>query len=165
MPLLIRAYKKLVDNGVKHNLVLVGRYGWMFEEVLKQIDVLHLEDKILLTGYVPQADLPWVYNLSSLFVYPTIYEGFGLPVLEAMACGIPVITTEVSSLPEIVGEAGVLVPVNDEQALYMAMDRVLKDSELYRDLTSMGPKRASKFSWQQTAQLTLQVYRQVKEVS
>lgn len=165
LPLLIRAYKKLVDNGVKHNLVLVGRYGWMFEEVLQQINVLNLEDKVFLAGYVPQADLPLVYNLSSLFVYPTIYEGFGLPVLEAMACGIPVITTEVSSLPEIVGEAGVLVPVNDEQALYLAMDRVLKDPELYRDLTSKGPKRAAKFSWQRTAQLTMQVYRQVKEVS
>lgn len=165
LPILIHAYKKLVDNGVNHNLVLVGRYGWRFEEVLHQIDALRLEDKILLAGYVSQADLPLVYNLSSLFVYPTIYEGFGLPALEAMACGIPVITTEVSSLPEIVGEAGVLVPANDQQALYKAINKVLQDPELHRDLTNKGLKRAAKFSWQQTAQLTMQVYRQVKEVS
>lgn len=165
LPMLIRAYKRLIDGGENFKLVLVGRYGWMYEELLRQINNLDLEEMVHFTGYVSQEDLPLVYNLSSLFVYPTLYEGFGLPALEAMACGVPVITTDVSSLPEIVGEAGILVPVNNVEALYGAMIAVLGDEDLRRKMINKGIQRAAKFTWEQTAILTFQVYQQVMRTS
>jgi glycosyltransferase involved in cell wall biosynthesis len=165
LPMLISAFKRFIDSGKDYKLVLVGSYGWMYEKLLKQINNLDLEGMIYFTGYVSQEDLPLVYNLSSLFVYPTIYEGFGLPVLEAMACGVPVITTDVSSLPEIVGEAGMLVPVNDVEALYGAMIAVLGDEDLRRKMINKGMQRAAKFTWEQTAKLTFQVYQQVMRTS
>jgi glycosyltransferase involved in cell wall biosynthesis len=165
LPMLISAFKRFIDSGKDYKLVLVGSYGWMYEKLLKQINNLDLEGMIYFTGYVSQEDLPLVYNLSSLFVYPTIYEGFGLPVLEAMACGVPVITTDVSSLPEIVGEAGMLVPVNDVEALYGAMIAVLGDEDVRRKMINKGMQRAAKFTWEQTAKLTFQVYQQVMRTS
>jgi glycosyltransferase involved in cell wall biosynthesis len=165
IPMLISAYKRLIDGGENYKLVLVGRYGWMYEELLRQIIDFDLERMVHFTGYISQEDLPLVYNLSSLFVYPTIYEGFGLPVLEAMACGIPVITTDVSSLPEIVGEAGILVPVNDLEALHGAMIRVLGDEDLRGEMINKGLQRAANFTWEQTAKLTFQVYQQVMRIN
>jgi glycosyltransferase involved in cell wall biosynthesis len=106
--LLIRAYKNLVDQEIATPLVIVGRFGWMSSEIFDQIERLGLQERVQFTGYVPADDLPCIYNLASLFVYPTRYEGFGFPALEAMACGVPLITSAVSSLPEIVGDAGSL---------------------------------------------------------
>jgi len=163
LPVLIKSYKPLADDGTDYKLVLVGKYGWMYQEVLDLIDDLELQDMVCLTGYVSQEDLPVVYNLASLFVYPTIYEGFGLPALEAMACGVPVITTRVASLPEIVGDAGLLIPVNDTEALYKAMSQVLEDTALREKLIHDGLARSKLFSWERTAQLTQQVYKKVLE--
>ena len=165
LPILIRAYRQLLNSGTSHKLVLVGKYGWMYEDVLDLVDELGLEDKVFFAGYVPQDDLPLVYNLASLFVYPTIYEGFGLPALEAMACGVPVITSQIASLPEIVGDAGILIPVNNVEALSEAMSRVLGDSTLREKLIKDGQLRSTKFSWDRTAQLTWQVYMQVMKSS
>ena len=163
LPVLIKSYKQIADDGTDYKLVLVGKYGWMYQEVLALIDDLDLQDMVCLTGYVSQEDLPVVYNLASLFVYPTIYEGFGLPALEAMACGVPVITTRVASLPEIVGDAGLLIPVNDTDALYEAMNQVLEDTALRENLIHDGLARSKLFSWERTAQLTQQVYKKVLE--
>ena len=163
LPVLIKSYKQLADDGTDYKLVLVGKYGWMYQEVLDLIDDMDLQDMVYLTGYVSQEDLPVVYNLASLFVYPTIYEGFGLPALEAMACGIPVITTRVASPPEIVGDAGLLIPVNDTAALYKAMNQVLEDTALREKLIHDGLARSKLFSWERTAQLTQQVYKKVLE--
>ncbi|HUV27327.1 MAG TPA: glycosyltransferase family 1 protein [Anaerolineales bacterium] len=165
LPILVRAYRRLIDSGMSHKLVLVGKYGWMYEEVLGLVKELDLEDMVCFTGYVSQDDLPLVYNLASLFVYPTIYEGFGLPVLEAMACGVPVISTRIASLPEIIGDAGILIPVNDVDALFDAMVRVLGDQTLREEFIRNGQLRSKKFSWERTAQLTRQVYQQVLETS
>jgi glycosyltransferase involved in cell wall biosynthesis len=165
LPVLIRAFRQLVDSGSKHKLVLVGKYGWMYKEVLDLVDDLDLENMVRFTGYIPQEELPLVYNLASLFVYPTKYEGFGLPALEAMACGVPVITTKIASLPEIVGDAGILIPSNNIEELFNAMSRVLEDQALREKLTSDGQLRAKKFSWERTAQLTWQVYQQVMKSS
>jgi len=161
LSLLINSYKTLVSEGTHPPLVIVGRFGWMYNELLDQIDTLGLKNQIHFTGYVPQADLPIVYNLAEVFVYPSIYEGFGLPPLEAMACGTPVITTAVSSMPEHVGDAGVLVPAEDETALSRAIQKVLTDQTLREQLRSKGPKQAAKFTWERTAQETLRVYRKV----
>jgi len=161
LPVLIRSYKILVDGGTAHKLVLVGKFGWMYQEVLDLVKELNLQDLVSFTGYVPQEDLPLVYNLASLFVYPTVYEGFGLPALEAMACGVPVITSQIASLPEIVGDAGLLIPVDDVAALHSAMSLVLEDNQLREKLIRDGLKRSKKFSWERTAQLTQQVYENV----
>jgi len=161
LPLLVRAFRNLIDLKIDTHLVLAGRFGWMYTEVLQLIDTLGVKDRVSLIGYVPSEDLPLVYNLASVFVYPTLYEGFGLPALEAMACGLPVITTEISSLPEIVGDAGMLVPVNDETALTQAIQAVLTDQALSQRLATLGTERASQFTWERTAQKTLQVYRHV----
>lgn len=165
LPALISAYKKLVDEGTGHSLVLGGRFGWMFDEVLKQIEKLNLTDNVILPGYFAQEDLPMVYNLSDLFVYPTLYEGFGLPVLEAMACGIPVITTDISSIPEIVEEAGLLVPPDEVEPLFQGMKKVLSDEDLRIELARRGIDQAAKFSWERTAKSTLKVYRQAIKIS
>jgi len=133
----------------------------MYTQVVQLIETLGVKDKVSLIGYVPTQDLPLVYNLASVFVYPTLYEGFGLPVLEAMACGVPVVTTEISSLPEIIDDAGILVPANDEAALTLAIQSVLTDRALSRRLAILGLERASQFTWERTAQQTLQVYRNV----
>ena len=161
IPFLIRAFKALVVEGIKHKLVIAGRFGWMYQEVFNQIEELGLKDRVQFTGYLPQDDLPMVYNLASLFVYPTKYEGFGFPALEAMACGTPVITTAISSLPEIVGDAGILVPPGDEQALTGAMAEVLRDSTLSNQLRTRGLQRSEYFTWERTARETMKVYKQV----
>jgi glycosyltransferase involved in cell wall biosynthesis len=158
---LIRAYRSALEGGIAHRLVVVGRFGWSYQQVLDEIEALGLQERVQFTGYIPQADLPIVYNLASLFVYPTLYEGFGLPALEAMACGTPVVTSNVASLPEIIGEAGVLIPPGDQQALSQALQDVLSDPGLQTHLAIKGPQQASQFTWERTARQTLQVYRQV----
>jgi glycosyltransferase involved in cell wall biosynthesis len=161
LPLLIRSFRTLVEEGFSHRLVIVGRLGWMYQEVFKQIETLGLEDRIKFTGYVPRQNLPIVYNLAELFVYPTLYEGFGLPVLEAMACGTPVVTSKISSLPEIVGNAGILVTPGEESALAEAMVTVLSDPKMQENLAEKGIIRSKDFSWKRTAKETLQVYQHV----
>jgi len=161
VPLLIQAYKKLVDQGITTPLVIVGRLGWMSGEINDQIERLDLKERVQFTGYVPVEDLPGIYNLACLFVYPSRYEGFGFPVLEAMACGVPVITSSVSSLPEIVGEAGMLIQPDDEEVLTQAMGIVLSKPDLQAELARKGPVHAAEFTWERTARRTIQVYRQV----
>ncbi|HLE15437.1 MAG TPA: glycosyltransferase family 1 protein [Anaerolineales bacterium] len=165
LPLLVRAYRDLIDQGISLPLVVAGGFGWGYDQVLQEIEKLDLKERVQFLGYVPQGDLPLVYNLACLFVYPTLYEGFGLPALEALACGVPVVTSAVASLPEIVGDAGILVSAGDQQALTGAMLAILSDPELSSELSKRGPARASLFTWKRTAQLTLQVYRQVLQTS
>jgi glycosyltransferase involved in cell wall biosynthesis len=161
LPLLVKSYKALVERGISLPLVIVGRFGWMYQEVLDLVEALGIKERVWFAGYIPQEDLPIVYNLASLFVYPSLYEGFGLPVLEAMACGVPVVATSVSSLPEVAGQAGLLVPPGDETALTQAMQAVLTDPDVRQQLTEKGPQRASQFTWKRTALSTLKVYRHV----
>jgi glycosyltransferase involved in cell wall biosynthesis len=163
LPGLIDVFEKLVQGGTDHDLVVVGRRGWSSEAVWSQVEALGLNQRVHFTGYVDRQELPLVYNLASIFVYPTRYEGFGLPVLEALACGVPVITTNASSLPEIAGDAAILVPPDDGQALHDSMRMLLDDPELRSDLSSQGLERAKEFTWEHTALRTLQVYRQVLE--
>lgn len=164
LQLLIKAYANLLGEGNCPALVIVGRMGWMYQEVLDQIDSLKINEKVHLTGYIPAQDLPIVYNLAQVFVYPSVYEGFGFPPLEAMACGTPVITTDVSAMSNHVGDAGVLVPPQDEEALTKAIRRVLNDHKLRRQLSDKGRKQASTFTWKRTAQATLKVYQSIAAI-
>lgn len=143
-------------NG-RYLLVLAGPRGWKTEEIDAALARIP-PDRLRLTGYVTDAELTALYTACRLFVYPSLYEGFGLPVLEAMACGAPVVTSNVSSLPEVAGDAALLVDPRDAGALAEAIDRVLADDALRGDLRARGQARARHFHWDRTARLTLAVY-------
>ncbi len=139
-------------------LVIAGAKGWFYEAIFARVQRLKLADRVLFPGFVPTVELPWWYRAADLFIYPSLYEGFGLPVLEAMACGTPVITSNASSLPEVAGDAALLVPAEDTEALAAAMTRVWNDPTLAAAMQEAGLAQASRFSWQRTAQETIAVY-------
>jgi len=160
IPLLLRAYRRVLEQGPAPALVLAGRLGWGVEPIRQIIGELALTEHVHFTGYVTPEDLPFVYNLADLFVYPSLYEGFGLPPLEALACGVPVITSAVSSMPATMGDAAILVPPDDEPALSAAMWQALNNNELRQELIAKGPLQAAKFKWESTARQTLAIYQQ-----
>jgi glycosyltransferase involved in cell wall biosynthesis len=162
LPRLVRAFAS-VAREVPHTLTLVGKPGWAHEELHRSAAASRLGSRIQFTGYVADADLPFLYNAADLFVYPSLYEGFGIPPLEAMACGTPVVTSNVTSLPEVVGDAALTVAPTDETALAEAIRRALTDEPLRSHLHAAGLARAAKFSWERTAALTLEVYRGFEE--
>ena len=146
----------------EYGLVLAGGKGWKDESILATIDELRAAgESILTTGYVPDKDLPSIYTGASLFVYPSFYEGFGIPLLEAMACGVPVISADNTSLPEVVGSAGLYVKAEDEEGLTLLMERVLTNSGLASQLREKGFKQAKKFSWEKSAQELLAVLEKI----
>jgi glycosyltransferase involved in cell wall biosynthesis len=169
LPRLLEAYCTLVDRGLparpgEIGLVIAGRRGWRSGEFFTRLGQLGLEQRVILLNSVPDADLPALYSAADLFVFPSLYEGFGLPPLEAMACGTPVVTSNSSSLPEVVGEAGILVDPRDTGALALAMQTILANPELTQRLKSEGAARAARFTWQAAAQATRQVYDDVLRV-
>jgi glycosyltransferase involved in cell wall biosynthesis len=157
LPRLVRAFARVVDR-VPHRLLLVGKPGWATEELHAAIERGRLGGRVQFTGYVPDADLPALYAAADLFAYPSLYEGFGLPPLEAMACGTPILTANTTSLPEVVGDAAVSVDPTDEAALAAALEELLRSPEQRAELRERGFARAARFSWQETARRTLAVY-------
>lgn len=141
-------------------LVLVGARGWKINELLDEVatDPL-LRKRIIFTGYVADEDLSGLYSSAAAFIYPSLYEGFGLPPLEAMQCGVPVITSNTSSLPEVVGNAGIMVPPTDIDALAQAMLDIRNDSSLRESLIKRGMQQAARFSWARCARRTVAAYR------
>ena len=161
LPALFQAFARLRSRFPDYRLVIAGKPGWMVEQINSQLEALQLGNAVHFTGYVQAEDLPVVYNLARVSVYPSLYEGFGLPVLESLACGTPVITTTVSSMPEVAGEAGLLVPPGDIPALEAALDRLLSDPAECERRSRLGLEHAKKFTWERTAQETYQVYHRV----
>jgi len=154
---LIEAYAKLPKE--RPPLVLVGGKGWFYDEIFGRVEALELTGEVHFAGFVPAEDLPLWYNAADLFVYPSMYEGFGLPPLEAMACGTAVITSTASSLPEVVGKAGQLVDPTDTDALATAMEQVLRNRNLQEQMQAAGLVQAAGFSWEQAARQTVDSYR------
>ena len=154
---LLKAYENLPDKlRNEYGLVLAGGKGWQDEEITNYIDKLVTEGfKIILTGYVPDIDLPAIYSGAAVFAWPSHYEGFGIPPLEAMACGVPVITSDNSSLPEVVGDAAIKIDAADTQALASSIEQVLTDKKLAKNLSQKGLAQAGKFSWDKSAQKLL----------
>jgi len=152
---LIEAYRKLEAGSWK--LVIAGKKGWLYEAVFRRVRELGLEGQVVFTGYVAEEDLPALFSGARLFVFPSLYEGFGLPVLEAMACGTPVVCSNASSLPEVAGDAALLFDPLDVEGMAAAMDRVLRDEALRAELIERGLKRARRFSWEKCARETLAV--------
>lgn len=145
--------------GMPHHLVCAGPYGWLSRDLTNEIARLGLTDVVHFTGYVPFAQLPALYSLCEVFAFPSIYEGFGLPVVEALACGAPVLTSSTSSLAEIAADAAVTVDPLDVAALAQALLRLSGDPALRARLRAAGPARAASFSWAQAARDVLGVYR------
>jgi glycosyltransferase involved in cell wall biosynthesis len=131
--------------------------------VLSEIERLGLQDSVRVQGYVPDADLPAIYNLAKALAFPSLYEGFGLPILEAMACGTPVLTSDCSSLPEVAGDAAVLVDPCSQESLSEGLHRILRDAQLREQLRAAGFKRAAQFSWSRAAEETSRLYRSLAD--
>ena len=165
LPRLMEALAQARRSGVHHQLVCVGPYGWASRDLTGHIDRLGLREAVRFTGYVPFDDLPALYNLADFFVFPSLYEGFGLPVVEAMACGLPVLTSNTSSLGEIAADAAETVDPTSIDAIADAVGRLARDTELRRDRSQRGLRRARDFSWTQTAREMLAVYHRAAGVS
>ncbi len=144
-----------------HKLVLVGARGWKYDDVDRVIADERIQERIIFAGYVPQDELPFWYRAAEAFIYPSLYEGFGLPPLEAMAAGLPVVCSNAASLPEVVGDAALVVPPDDETVLADSIVQILSDRALRDELVARGKKQAAKFSWEQTARETTRVYEAV----
>jgi glycosyltransferase involved in cell wall biosynthesis len=160
---LLEAYSALRAGG-RHadvGLVIAGGKGWLYGDFFTRLRALGLEDSVRLTGYVPEADLPPLMSSADVFAFPSSFEGFGLPPLEAMASGVPVVSSNASSLPEVVGEAGLLVPPQDVGGWTEALGRLLADSQLSAELRGRGLERAKLFTWEAAARKTLAVYEAV----
>jgi glycosyltransferase involved in cell wall biosynthesis len=166
LPTLLAAYSKLLDAyKTSAQLVIAGHKGWLTEEVDQAVSRYKLADRVCFLGTVPNEELAYLYNAARVFALPSLYEGFGLPPLEAMASGTPVIVSNVSSLPEVVGDAGLLIDPNDVEAWAVALHRVLTEDALHDEMAAKGLKRAQHFSWERAARETLGVYRKVAKVS
>lgn len=159
---LFHAYRSLPQSLKKRfPLVIAGASGWHTKDWRKTLQLFPQDEKPILTGYVPQNILPQLYRGASLFVYPSFYEGFGLPVIEAMASGVPVLVSNTTSLPELVKKAGILVNPYDVNELRDSMNELLKDEKRRIELSLKGIERAKQFSWEKYARETLEVYKEV----
>ncbi len=162
---LLRAFRHLREGyNVKDvGLVLAGKPGWLYEEIFETVEELGLQDSTFFVGRVPDQDLRRLYVGARCHVHPAFYEGFGLPPLEAMACGTPTVVSNTSSLPEVVGDAALLVDPYNWEEIAVAIHRLLTDDDLHAELRQKGLRRASIFNWKRAAAETLDVYRRVVE--
>ena len=158
----LRAFEEVINRtSARPQLVIAGGAGWLIDETLALINLASLKDRILLTGYLHDEDLRALYSACRAFVYPSLYEGFGLPPLEAMACGAPVIASRISALQETLGDAAILVEPLDVQTLSRTINEVLKDERRRAAMREAGIKHAEKFSWDEAARRTHKVYERV----
>lgn len=140
-------------------LVIAGKKGWLFENIFNLVNKLSLKDDVIFTDYIDENDKSIIYNMASLFVFPSLYEGFGIPVLEAMASSVPVITSNVSSLPEVAGDAAILVEPKDIKSIAKYMSKVLADKKLRNNLIREGHEQAKKFTWESSVEKLVNIYR------
>jgi glycosyltransferase involved in cell wall biosynthesis len=167
---LVQAFAKVIAQHPAHStqhaalptqLVIAGGKGWLYDEVLAEVQALGLEERVRFIGYVEDSDLPHLYRAARAFAFPSIYEGFGIPPLEAMACGVPVVTSNASSLPEVVGDAGLQVDPFDVDALAHALDTALHDDGWRAQAITRGLTRAKQFTWHGAAEQLMAVYESV----
>jgi len=155
---LIEALQSLRDSGLVVPLVVVGARGWLYDEFFRRLEGLGIREDVYFPGFVPTADLPLLYGAATMALVPSVYEGFGLPVLEAMACGTPVVSSDRSSLPELGGDAAHYFDPYDVGAMAAAIREVWTDAERRREMRERGLAQAARFSWEQAARETLAVY-------
>jgi glycosyltransferase involved in cell wall biosynthesis len=155
--MLIRAFRPLADR-FPHNLVIGGGKGWLYEDVFAEVEQQGLAGRVLFIGFVDDADLPALYSEASLFVFPSLYEGFGLPLLEAMACGVPVVSSNASSLPEVAGKAARLLNPEAQHQWTRTINDLLIDSKARVKMIAAGYRQARVFTWERAAVKLLEVY-------
>jgi glycosyltransferase involved in cell wall biosynthesis len=154
---LIEAYAALPKNE-RLPLILAGGKGWLYDEIFAAVDRYNLVNEVLFPGYIPVEELAFWYNSAEVFLYPSVFEGFGLPVLEAMACGTPVMIADASSLPEVAGEAGMRLPPHDVPSWTKALRRAYQDSDWRAEARRRGLIEAGRYRWSQTARATVESY-------
>ncbi len=155
---LVSAFAAVCDQHSGLVLVLAGMRGWMYDGLLETISRLRLESRVIFTGFIPEEEKPFLIAGATVFAYPSLYEGFGIPVLEALACGIPTLTSNVSSLPEVAGNAALLVDPTNVEEISSSLERLLSDQSLREELKRESLLQAAKFSWADTAAATLRAY-------
>lgn len=155
--MLIRAYAGLAADW-HHNLVIAGGKGWLFDGIIGAVDDLGLRGRVHFTGFVDDDDLPVLYSEATLLAFPSLYEGFGLPLIEAMACGVPVVASNASSLPEVVGDAGVLLPPDNADVWRQTLHRLLLNGPRRAELVAAGAVRARQFNWRRAARQLQALY-------
>ena len=161
-PLLIRAWTILRrTTSLPHRLVIAGGKGWLTHEIFAAVEASSFKEDIVLTGFVADADLPALYTSADVFAFPSLYEGFGIPVLEALACSTPVVCADNSSLPEAAGDAALLADATDPQAFAAALQRLIEDEMLRTELRQRGLRHAARFTWRRSAETLWQTYQQV----
>jgi glycosyltransferase involved in cell wall biosynthesis len=158
---LVEALQGLREGGLRIPLVVTSARGWLYDDFFRRLEELDVRDAVHFTGYVPAADLPLLYNAATVVVTPSVYEGFGLPVLEAMACGTPVVSADTSSLPEVGGQAALYFDPYDVEAMAATIRKVWSDADLRVALRERGLAQAARFSWDRAARETLAVYEQL----
>jgi len=163
---LIEAFIQLKKRRqINEKLVISGIKGWGYQSIFDKVASLGTEKEIVFTGFIPNELLPFLYNGASAFVYPSLYEGFGLPVLEAMACGVPVVTSNISSLPEVAGDAAILINPYSVDELADGIWRILSDEGLRNQCIIKGIERANSFTWERCAKNTLDAFNEVYRTS
>lgn len=161
---LVEAFKIFKKNTpYKQQLILVGKRSWGYDKVIQHVKKLGLEEEVIFTDYIPNEDLVHIYNGADLFIFPSLYEGFGLSPLEAMACGTPVVASNTSSIPEVVQDSGILIDPYNTGEMAQAMARVLDNASLHQELSKKGLEKAKLFSWERCAKETLKVYQEAVE--
>lgn len=155
------ALYKSINKSSDLKLVIAGKKGWMYDSIFESVKANNLLDDVVFTGYIEEVYKPIIYKLSNMFVFPSLYEGFGMPVLEAMAAGVPVITSNSSSLPEVAGDAGLMVEPKDIQAIADCIAKLDSDSNLRNELITRGLERSKLFTWEQSAEKLIQIYKEL----
>lgn len=163
---LLEAYRLMcMRHGEEYGLVVCGKRGWLYDDLIQAAERPELRDRVVFTDYVEDKELPSIYNLSSAVVYPSLYEGFGLPILEAMACGKPLLTSNRGAMAEVAGDAALLVDPENVEEMAEGLHRLLCDEPLRERLARAGRERAQEFTWERAARATLDVYGQGREVA
>jgi glycosyltransferase involved in cell wall biosynthesis len=158
---LIKVFNRVHQVVPDVKLVITGKKGWHYQSLFELVEKLGLQKDVIFTGYILDEEAPYLYNGASVYAFPSIYEGFGLPPLEAMSCGTPVVASNTSSIPEVVGDAGVLLSPHDSNGWTKALVEILKNPTKREKLGQMALVRAKQFSWKKTAEKTAQVYEEV----
>ena len=153
-----KRYKQEINDDLK--LVIVGKKGWKYDNIMKLIESMGTD--IIITGYIDEEDKVPIYKLSQIFVFPSLYEGFGMPILEAMASGTPVITSNISSMPEVAGNAGILVDPFDENEIFGAYKKILSDEKLKKEMVQRGLEQAKKFEWKKSVEILEKIYEEIQ---
>lgn len=155
---LLAAFETIHAEGLSDGLVIVGRRGWLYDDFFARLERSPARDAVIFPGYVPDEDLPAIYTGAQTVVFPSLYEGFGLPVLEAMACGTPVAASSTSSIPEVGGDAALYFDPTDVEQITKATRRLLRDAALREEMRARGLAQAARFSWERAATETLNIY-------